>query len=70
MCVPKRCVQRGNSGAKNEIQIYSYRNIPNKGAGAIAKVMSDSSGLQLRFLAFQRWFRIENQTIIKKVMAI
>ena len=32
--------------------------------------MSDSSVLKLKFQAFQRWFRIENRTIIKKVMAI
>ncbi len=43
-----------------------YQNLPNKGAGHSSKVKSDGLGVKLRFSAFQRWFRIENQTIIKE----
>ncbi len=32
--------------------------------------MSHTPGLKLRFHTFQRWFRIENRTNIKKVTAI
>ncbi len=48
----------------------SYRNLPNKGAGRSSKVKSDRLVKRLRFSAFQRWFRIENRTIIKETMSI
>ncbi len=47
-----------------------YRNMPNKGAGCSNKVKSDGLYKKLRFSAFQRWFRIENRTIIKETMSI
>ncbi len=47
-----------------------YRNLPNKGAGRSSKVISNNLGTKLTFLAFQRWFRIENRTNIKETMAI
>ncbi len=47
-----------------------YRNLPNKGAGRSDKVKSDGLGEKPRFSAFQRWFRIENRTIIKEIMSI
>ncbi len=47
-----------------------YRNLPNKGAGHSSKLMSDRLTRKLRFSAFQRWFRIENQTIIEESVAI
>ncbi len=47
-----------------------YRNLPNKGAGRFDNVKSDGLGDKLRFSAFQRWFRIENRTIIKETMSI
>ncbi len=47
-----------------------YHNLPNKGAGRSSKVGSDSVGKKLRFSAFQRWFRIENRTIIKETVSI
>ncbi len=45
-----------------------YLIIPNKGAGALTSLNVIVTGLKLRFWAFQRWFRIENRTIIKGVM--
>ncbi len=47
-----------------------YRNLPNKGAGRSNKGSSDRLKRKLRFPAFQRWFRIENRTIIKEAMSI
>ncbi len=44
-----------------------YHILPNKSAGHSSKVTSDSLE---RFLAFQRWFRTENQTIIKESVLI
>ncbi len=49
---------------------YMYRILPNKGAGRSSKVISIHIGTKLSFLAFQRWFRIENRTIIKEIMVI
>ncbi len=48
----------------------TFRNLPNKGAGRSSKVRSDRLRERLRFSAFQRWFRIENRTIIKETMPI
>ncbi len=45
---------------------FTYRILPNKGAGHISKVTSDIVERKLRFWAFQHWFRIENWTIIKE----
>ena len=42
-----------------------YRNLPNRGAGRDSKVKSDTMEYKLWFWAFQRWFRIENWSIIK-----
>ncbi len=43
-----------------------YRILPNKGAGRVSKVTPDTVERKPRFWAFQRWFRIENRTIIKE----
>ncbi len=43
-----------------------YRILPNKGAGRSNKTISNSLEGKLTFSAFQRWFRIENRTIIKE----
>ncbi len=47
-----------------------YRKLPNNGAGRSRQVRSDRLREKLRFSAFQRWFRIENWTIIKETMPI
>ena len=49
---------------------YNYRILPNKGAGRVSKVTSDIVSKKLSFCAFQRWFRIENRTIIKETVRI
>ncbi len=46
------------------------RTLPNKGAGRSSKVISNNLGTKLTFLAFQRWFRIENRTNTKETMVI
>ncbi len=43
----------------------TYRIVPNKGAGRSSKARPDVITLMLMFWAFQRWFQIENRTIIK-----
>ena len=56
---------------KDQYHIWlTYRNLPNKGALRSSKVRSDRVGRKLRSPAFQRWFRIENWTIIKETMSI
>ena len=50
--------------------ILEYRILPNKGAGRVSKATSNIMGRKLRFWAFQRWFRIENRTIIKETVYI
>ncbi len=47
------------------IETATYHILPNKGAGHSGKVASDSLKSMLGFQAFQRWFWIENRTIIK-----
>ena len=47
-----------------------YRNLPNEGTGRSSKVRSDKLSQKLRSSAFQRWFQIENRTIIKETMPI
>ncbi len=47
-----------------------YRNLPNMGAGRSYKVRSDRLRQKLMVLAFQRWFGIENRTIIKETTSI
>ncbi len=46
------------------------RNLPNKFAGLSSKVRSDTLRRKPRFSALQRWFLIENRTIIKEIMSI
>ena len=41
--------------------------MPNKGAGRDSNVESDIMKSKLRFQAFQRWFQIENRSIIKEI---
>ena len=48
------------------VWLLDYRILPNKGAGRSRKVRSDRLREKLTFLAFQRWFRIENRTVIKE----
>ncbi len=50
--------------------VSEYRNLPNKGVGRSNKVKSDRLVKKLSFSAIQRWFRIENRTIIKETMPI
>ncbi len=45
-----------------------YRILSNKGAGRFSKVTSDIVARKLGFWAFQRWFLIENRTIIKETV--
>ena len=52
------------------VAFFTYRNLPNKGAERSDKVKSDGLGEKLRFSAFQRWFQIENLTIINETMSI
>ncbi len=47
-----------------------YRNLPNKDAEHSSKFRSDRLRRKLRFSAHQRWFQIENPTIIKETMSI
>ena len=47
-----------------------YRILPNKGAWRSTNVISDSLDTKLKFQAFQRWFRIENRTIINEFVLI
>ncbi len=53
-----------------ETHIMIYRILPNKGAGRSTKVTSIHIGTNVSLLAFQRWFRIENRTIIKETTVI
>ncbi len=46
-----------------------YRNLT-KGAGRSSKVISNNLGTKLAFVAFQRWFPIENRTNIRETMVI
>ena len=48
----------------------AYCILPNKGAGRVSKVRSGIGRKKLRFWAFQRWFQIENRTIIKVTACI
>ncbi len=50
--------------------LYMYRNLPNKGTGRYSKLRSDRLRRKLGFSAFQRWFRIENRTMIKENVGI
>ncbi len=45
----------------------TYRIPPTKSAGRSSKVTSYTLWRKLGFSAFQRWFRIENRTIIKEI---
>ena len=55
---------------------YEYVNMllttlgSNKGTRRSSKVISNHLWTKLTFLAFKRWFRIENRTDIKETMAI
>ena len=47
-----------------------YCRPPNKGAVLSSKFISDCPDRKLTFWAFQRWFRIDNRTIIKETESI
>ena len=61
--------QKGVS-EKNIPKSFSYCNMPNKGTGHDSKVKSDVTEEKLSFWAFQRWFWIENRSIIMDSGAI
>ena len=50
--------------------MVNYRNLPNRGARRYSKFKSDTMDQKLRFWAVQRWFRIENRSIIKEIKPI
>ena len=50
------------------LKAITNRILPNKWAGHVRKGMSDSEWITVRFRAFQRWFQIENRTIINETV--